>query len=110
MKPRISRYTYMDGWIFEVKSIRALKTPRYGEPYTGIAHLQFNGDNLYIDSQMNDREDDFSRADFMTFYRFCQQMEIKHASYDKMRGGERLTKSIEVAENITPRPYVRLVR
>jgi len=110
MTHKTSRYTHMNGWIFEVKSVRAIRTPAYGQPYNGIAHLQFNGDNLYIDSQMNEKGDEFSRRDFMTFYRFAQQMEAKQATYDKMRNGQRLNKTVEIAENISTLPYVRLVK
>lgn len=110
MTSSISRFTQMDDWVFEVKMVRALKVSNYGDPYTAIATLTANGEQMYIDSQLTRGDDDFSRKDFMTFYRFCQELEMKSFHYDKMRNGVRHPRVVDIVENLHPTPSVRLVK
>jgi len=53
----MSRYTQIGDWIFEVKMVRALRVSEYGQPYSAVATLTSNGDNVYIDSQMTRQND-----------------------------------------------------
>ncbi len=110
MTTSISRFTRMDDWIFEVKMVRALRVKNYGDPYTAIATLTANGDQMYIDSQLTREDDNFSRKDFMTFYRFCQDLEMKSFHYDKMKNGVRHPRIVDIVENLHPSPVVRLVK
>ncbi len=101
----------MDDWIFEVKMVRALRVKNYGDPYTAVATLTAMGDQMYIDSQLTREQDDFSRQDFMTFYRFCQSLEMKSFNYDKMKNGVRHPRVVDIVENIQPKTlFVRLVK
>ena len=111
MKPSISRFTHMDDWIFEVKMVRALRVKNYGDPYNAVATLTTTGDQMYVDTQLTREEHDFSRKDFMTFYRFCQSLEMKSFHYDKMKNGVRHPRVVDIVENqhvVTP--LVRLVK
>lgn len=110
MKPSISRFTQMDDWIFEVKMVRAIRVKKYGDPYTAVATLTANGDQMYIDTQLTREEGDFSRKDFMTFYRFCQSLEMKSVMYDKVKNGVRHPRIVDIVENQHPSPIVRLVK
>lgn len=110
MTSSISRFTHMDDWVFEVKMVRALRVKKFGEPYTAVANLTVNGEQMYIDSQLTREEADFSRQDFMTFYRFCQALEMKSFHYDKMRNGVRHPRVVEIVENLHPKPTVQLVK
>lgn len=110
MTTSISRFMQMDDWIFEVKMVRALKVNNYGDPYTAIATMTANGDQMYIDSQLAREEDNFSRKDSMTFYRFCQELDMKSFHYDKMKNGVRHPRIVDIVENLHPSPVVRLVK
>ncbi|MDM7862240.1 hypothetical protein QTP81_16660 [Alteromonas sp. ASW11-36] len=110
MNRTASRFTQVGDWIFEVKMVRALKVSRYGEPYTATANLTANGDQIYIDTQMTREGQDFTRKDFMAFYKFCQMLNMKSVSYDKIKQGQRYSRTVEIAENQQPKPIVRLVR
>ncbi|MCC2616992.1 hypothetical protein LJ739_12135 [Aestuariibacter halophilus] len=110
MKSSISRFTQMDDWIFEVKMVRALRVQNYGDPYTAVATLTANGDQMYIDSQLTREAEDFTRQDFMTFYRFCQALEMKSFHYDKMKNGVRHPRVVDIVENLHAPRSVRLVK
>ena len=100
----------MDDWIFEVKMVRALRVKKHGDPYTAVATLTANGESMYIDTQMTREKDNFSRKDFMTFYNFCQQLEMKTVSYDKIRSGIRYSRTVDIIENMKPKTVIRLVK
>lgn len=110
MNPTVSRFTQIGDWIFEVKMVRALKVKQYGEPYSAVASMTANGDQMYIDTQMTRQGEEFSRKDFMTFYRFCQMLNMKTVSYDKIKQGERYPRTVDIVENQNPKPIVRLVK
>lgn len=110
MKPSISRFTQMDDWIFEVKMVRALRVRKYGEPYTALATLTANGESMYIDSQLTREDDEFSRKDFMTFVKFCQNLEMKSIIYDKVKNGVRHPRIIDLKNKEQVAPVVRLVK
>jgi hypothetical protein len=81
------RYIQIDDWIFEVKTVRALRVKNYGEPYTAIANININGDNVYIDGLLT-RDQQFSKQDYQTFVNFCQQLAIKNVAFDRFKNLE----------------------
>ena len=76
----MSRFVKVEDWIFEVKTVRALRVDHYGKPYSAIANLTVNGDSAYIDGLLTRENEKFSRKDFQAFYKFCQQMQLKQAT------------------------------
>ena len=107
------RYVQMDDWIFEVKAVRAIKVGKYGDPYSAISNLNVTGDSMYIDGQMHRQGEQFSRKDFSTFYNFCQQLGMKSAQFDRIKQGQRLTKTIEIQQPLAQdsiEPTIRLVK
>lgn len=110
MKKTISRICQMDDWIFEVKMVRALKVRQHGEPYSAVANLTANGEQVYIDSHLSINNEDLNKEDFMTIYRFCESMGMKHISYDRIKNGIKSTKIVDILENQQPKPCIRLVK
>ncbi|MFQ3251295.1 MAG: hypothetical protein ACI9O6_003142 [Glaciecola sp.] len=108
MQPMTSRYTQIGDWIFEVKMVRALRVRNYGEAYTGSANMTINGDSAYIDTQMTREGDNFSRVDFLAFYKFCQMLELKQTCYDKMKNGERVSKTIDIVDNSASHSHLKV--
>lgn len=100
MQQHTKRLTRIGDWLFETKVTRALKVPEYGQPYSGIATLTLNGDDMYIDGQMMLDGQDFSRQDLNAFYQYCQQLEVKKAHYDKMRDGVRHSRTIHIFDGL----------
>ena len=70
-------------WIFEIKSVRAVRTKEYGAPYSAAANLQFNGGNIFVDSLMTTSGDEFEREDMAAFKYFCQQMGVKEVHFER---------------------------
>ena len=109
MSKSITRIEQIDDWVFEVKMVKALKVKNYGEPYSAIANLTANGDQMYIDSHLSINDEELDKNDFMTIYKFCQQMGMKNISYDRIKNGFKSTKQVDIIENQTPQPNIRLV-
>lgn len=112
-----SRFIKIDDWYFEIKTVRALKVDEYGEPYKAIANCSVNGDQLYIDGLMTKSEEDFSKQDFLAFYKFCKKMGIKACQFDRYQNGELVSKELEVDKVRAPKeeqeinePTMRLVK
>ncbi|KXI29843.1 hypothetical protein [Paraglaciecola hydrolytica] len=110
MTKKISRICQMDDWIFEVKMVRALKVRKHGEPYSAVANLTANGEQVYIDSHLSISNEELSKEDFMTIYRFCESMGMKNISYDRIKNGVKSAKVVDILENQQPKPSIRLVK
>ena len=93
-----SRYIKIDDWIFEIKTVRALKVDKYGEPYSAIANCNINGDTMYVDGLLTKEETEFTKEDFMTFHKFSKKMGLESFSYHRYQNGESINKDIKVAE------------
>ena len=85
MSNNMQRYVKVNNWIFEVKMVRAIRVDDFGNPYSAIANLNINGDNLYIDGLMTNQNQDFTREDYQTFINICQQLDIKNANFDRYK-------------------------
>lgn len=81
----MQRYIKIDDWFFEVKTVRALKSKSYGDQYSAIANVNCNGDSIYIDGLMTRDDKPYSHADFQTFKKFCRQMGVKTAHFDRFK-------------------------
>ncbi len=110
MQHTASRFTQIGEWVFEVKMVRALKVQDYGKPYSSVATITVNGDNGYIDTQMSRAGEEFSRQDCSTFYDFCQRLELKQISYDKIRQGIRIPRTIDINSNDARRARIQVVK
>ena len=104
MTDTTSRFIQIDDWIFEVKSVRAIKVNSYGEPYNAIANFSLNGDNAYIDGLMTKEGKNFTKDDYQVFNRLCQKMGIKQVQFDRFKNNQfKLdTLNVEPSENIKP--------
>lgn len=81
------RYIKIDDWFFEVKAVRALRSVQYGDQYSAIANFNCNGDTMYVDGLMTREQERFSHKDFQTFKKFCSQMNVKEANFDRFKEG-----------------------
>ena len=103
------RFVQVDDWIFEVKTVRALRVDQYGKPYTATANLTVNGDNAYLDGLLTRENEKFSRQDFQAFYKFCQQMEVKQANFDRFKNDELVSECVDI-QPIKSKTILKLVR
>lgn len=101
MRESITKITQVDDWIFEIKMVKAIKVKNHGEPYSAVANLTANGDQMYIDSHLSANNEDLLKDDFMAIYKFCQSIGMKSISYDRIKNGLRTTRDMEIAENQT---------
>jgi hypothetical protein len=103
------RYVKLNNWIFEIKSVRALRVEHYGEPYSAIANFSLNGDVAYLDGLLTKADDDFTRKDYFTFKTFCQQLGMKHANFDRFKNDTLRSESFKITPTI-PNNVIQLVR
>ncbi|PCI60086.1 MAG: hypothetical protein COB35_10125 [Gammaproteobacteria bacterium] len=95
MNDKSPRYIKIDDWYFEIKMVRALKVDKYGEPYSAIANCNINGDAMYIDGLLTKKEEDFTKQDFMTFYKFSQRLGVSEFSYQRYQDGKSVHKTVK---------------
>ncbi|MFD2164750.1 hypothetical protein ACFSJY_00595 [Thalassotalea euphylliae] len=96
MSDEINKHIQVGDWCFELKMVRALRVDEYGEPYSAIANCNINGDSMYIDGLLTKNGDDFTKDDFMTFYKFTQLLGLESFSYHRYHNGESHTKEVKV--------------
>ncbi|MEW6981309.1 hypothetical protein AAD001_01510 [Colwelliaceae bacterium 6471] len=105
-----SRFIQLDNWIFEVKSVRAIRVDSYGKPYDAIANFSFNGNNAYIDGLMTRENEDFSREDYQVFYRMCQKLGIEQVQFDRFKDDKFRQDTVDIAPLKQQTPRLKLVR
>lgn len=98
MSDDLSRYVKIGDWYFEVKMVRALKVDEYGEPYSAIANCNINGNSMYVDGLLTKDGQEFTRKDFMTFYKFTENMGLDNFSYHRYHNGISSNKEVKVAK------------
>lgn len=103
MQKVITKTTQQDEWVFEVKMVRAIKVRSYGEPYSAVANLTANGDQMFIDSHLSANNEELSKSDFMAIYKFCQSLGMKNISYDRIKNGLKSTRTLDIIENQGPK-------
>lgn len=82
MTEAISRSVQVGEWIFEIKTIRALKVKSYGQPYTAIANLCLNGDSVVLDGEFTADESGFIDKDYQAFFNIFRSLGIKEIKLD----------------------------
>lgn len=111
MTDTTSRFIQLDNWIFEIKSVRAIKVNDYGKPYDAIANFSFHGNNAYIDGLMTRDKENFSKEDYQVFMSFCQKFGIKQVQFDRFKNNKFKLETVEVEPiNDEAAPKLTLVR
>ena len=96
MSDENARYIQVGDWVFEVKTVRALRVDEYGKPYSAIANCNLNGDSMYIDGLLTKDDKEFSKEDLLTYHKFSQKMGLENMSYHRYQNGESVTKDVKV--------------
>ena len=96
----VKRYVKIGEWCFELKMVRALKVDEYGEPYSAIANCNISGDSMYVDGLMTKEGEEFTKDDFMTFYKFTQALGLDNFSYHRYHNGQSTTKEVKVKQAV----------
>lgn len=82
MQNNITRYIELNNWIFEIKSIRAIKVDTYGKPYSAAANLCINNDHAFIDGVMTRDQTNLDDDDYATFMSLCQKLGISEVKFN----------------------------
>ena len=101
MKNQNSRYVQIGEWVFELKTVRALKVDQYGKPYTAIANCNINGDQMYIDGLLNKEDENITREDFDTFKAFAEHLGLDGFSYHRFQNGKSITRQVNISSEQT---------
>ncbi len=80
--PEMTRYVELNDWIFEIKSIRAIKVGNYGEPYKATANICVNNDVAHVDGVMSKDQSDLKKEDLDTFKALCLKLGISNVQFD----------------------------
>ena len=91
------RYIQEGDWVFEIKTVRALRIDDSGKPYSAVANCNINGNSMYIDGLLTKDEQDFSKEDFLTFHKVCKRMGLEKIIYHRYHNGESSTKTLRVS-------------
>ncbi|WDD97034.1 hypothetical protein [Thalassomonas actiniarum] len=100
MSDDISRYVKIDDWIFEVKMVRAIRTERYGEPYSATASVSLNGQHAFIDGLMTSDQAEFTRDDYQSFRKFFAQMNVDQVNFDRYKQNKLKSDTIPVFTSV----------
>ncbi len=106
----LSRYVQIDKWIFEVKSVRAIRVDDFGKPYSAIANFTLNGNSAYIDGLLTREDDDFTREDYQTFVKMTQQLEVKNVNFDRFKQRRRVSDTVKITPMNNEKPALKLVK
>jgi len=85
MQNNITRYIELNNWIFEIKSIRAIKVDTFGKPYSAAANLCINNDHVFIDGVMTRDQMDLDQEDYLTFTALCQKLGISQVKFQNYK-------------------------
>lgn len=96
LKKTATRCIKIGHWMFEIKAVRAIRVEEYGQPYSGIANININGDKAYVDGLMTNSTVEFDREDFAAFKAYLQQLDISKAEFDRYKNQEVISKSLDV--------------
>ncbi|OUR84670.1 hypothetical protein A9Q75_01710 [Colwellia psychrerythraea] len=81
----LSRCIKIDDWIFEIKTVRAIRVEEYGQPYSAIVNFNFNGDSVYVDGFMNNSDVDLTKEDFDTLKGYVKRLGAKQIQFDRYK-------------------------
>lgn len=101
MQPHLHRFTQLDNWLFEVKRVQAVRRHPQDSANNMLLRFDFDEEHVNVASPVLPGEDSISSLDYLTFYRFCQQLQVQHIHYQKLAAGVE-ARSLSVAENLTP--------
>ena len=92
-----SRCIKIDGWIFEIKAVRAIRVEEYGQPYSAIANINLNGDNAYIDGLLTNSSVELAREDFNTLKQYLQLLGVQEVQFDRYKNNESTSRSLDLS-------------
>jgi len=100
----ITKCVQIDGWIFEVKAVRALKVERYGQPYSAIANINLSGDSAYIDGIMTKDQHELSPEDLTPMVDCCRQLKLTTVEVDYFQAGKKIAQqfAVQPPTHVTP--------
>ncbi len=104
MSDQMSRCIKINNWIFEVKTVRAIRVEEYGQPYSATANISLNGDKSYVDGLMTSSGNEFGRLDFDTFKSLLQQLGIKEAQFDRYKNNLAKQRTFDVPSLVEGQP------
>ncbi len=106
----LSRFVQIDQWIFEVKSVRAIRVNDFGKPYSAIANLTLNGNSAYIDGLLTREGEDFTREDYQSFVKMSQKLGLDTVNFDRFKQQRRVSDTVKVPAIDRIKPDLKLVK
>jgi len=77
----MERVKKIGGWVFEIKQVRAIKTPEYGQPFTANALITIVNGQPSVENLLSISE--FTRNDFKDIQGFLSELGFKNINYQR---------------------------
>lgn len=94
----MERYIQIGQWIFELKQVRAIRAPEFGQPYDASAYITIADGVPHIEGLLTKADADFSRNDYLTFTEFFNLAGFDFTQYSQMKDGTRIQREKTVHE------------
>jgi hypothetical protein len=94
----ITRYVELNNWVFEIKSVRAIRVGTYGEPYSATANICINNDHAYVDGVMTRDQSDLASEDHLTFIALCKHLGVSTVKFDDFNDQNIFENQIKIAQ------------
>lgn len=95
MQNEMTRYIELNNWIFEIKSVRAIRVDTYGQPYSATANICINNDSAFVDGVMTKDQQDLQQEDYLTFMALCQKLGVNKVNFDDFSKQNTFAKQFE---------------
>lgn len=69
----MKRVIAIGDWLFEIKSIRAIRVEKYGKPYNGIASIEFIDGEAHVEGALS--KAGWERSDTQAFEEFINSFQ-----------------------------------
>lgn len=93
----MSRFVNFNEWIFEIKTIRAIRVSDYGQPYSAMANINIHGESAFVDSLMTKSEQEFARIDAKAISEFLRQLGIEQVQFERFKNNQPRLHSVSLA-------------
>ena len=85
----MQRYVEIGEWIYEIKLVKAIKVPKFGEPYTAICHFNFIDDEVTIESMLSVDPTPLSNTDMQTHSLFLKELNVSQVHFVRYSNGQK---------------------
>ena len=88
----MERYIRIGQWIFELKQVRAIRAPEFGQPFDANALITITDGVPHVEGLLTKKDKSFNHFDYLAFEHFFKSSGFLHVEYSQMKNGLRVAK------------------